>query len=238
MRSHTTLAALALLPLLVGCESVESEDVLTDGVFAEYTAVSEGAGARAQAVLRVGGAASNTFLNLEGGDVLSVTAGEESAELSEQNLGDYYFYTADLDAGAAGTEYDFAFTRTVDDGAPSSTCSMPDAFEVTSPEEDVVISRGAGSITVSWTESGKADGMEVHVKGDCIFDYVEAISGDPGTFVIEPGTLLTPDEQADQSCDATVELYRKRSGSLDAAFGEGGFIFAAQLRSVKIRLDP
>ena len=232
------IPTLALLPLLVACESVDSESVLTSGVFAEYTAVSDGTDARAQAVLRVGGASSNTFLNLEGGDELSVSAGEESSDLSEQNLGDYFYYTADLSSIAPGTEYDFSFIRTVDDGAPSSTCSMPDAFELSGPEADAGVSRSADALTVSWTESGKADAMELRVKGDCIFDYVESISGDPGTFVVEAGKLQTPDEQVDQSCDATVELYRKRAGSLDAGFGEGGFIYAAQVRSVKIRLDP
>ncbi|MCB9758223.1 MAG: hypothetical protein H6741_13895 [Alphaproteobacteria bacterium] len=237
MTRHTLAAAL-ILPTLVACESVESESVLTSGVYADLHAVSNGDATRATATLRTGGATSNTFLQLTGDDNLSVSVdGGEAEKMNEQNLGDIYSYTADFDAVNAGAEYVFAFNRLVDEGAPSSVAVLPEPFSVTEPAEDAVISRGAEAITVSW-DGGTDDAMLVKVSADCIYDHEVVVEGDPGTIVIEAGTLESPDGSADQACDATVTVSRRRTGSLDAGYGEGGLIYGAQDRGVKIRIDP
>ncbi|MCB9762766.1 MAG: hypothetical protein H6739_23395 [Alphaproteobacteria bacterium] len=241
MNTTTRLALIPILifPALVGCESIESQDILTSGIYADLTVITDGDGARAQAILRSGGATSNTFVQLTGDDDLSVSAdGGEAVAMSEQNLGDIYSYTADLDEDAAGTEFTFAFTRTIDDGAPASTAVLPEPFNATGPAEDSTASRTADDITITWEPSGSADDMELKVHGDCFIDLSVPIEGDPGTYVVEAGTIESPDGTADQACDATITIMRKRSGSLDAGFGEGGVIYAAQSREIKIRMDP
>ena len=54
---------------IVGCQPVDSETVLTSGVYVDLWIHSEGSGSsRARALLRVGGPLSNTVLDLEGDD--------------------------------------------------------------------------------------------------------------------------------------------------------------------------
>ena len=69
-------SSLLLLPTVaLGCASTESQDVRTSGIFATFTATSDGTTTKAQAVFRVGEASSNTFVNLEFGDSVTVTVG-------------------------------------------------------------------------------------------------------------------------------------------------------------------
>lgn len=233
------LTPLVLLSPLVACASVESKDTLTDGLFAELTAIADGTGAtRAQATLKVGGSTSNTYVELVQDDVLTVTAGELTETLLVTSIGDFFTYIADLDVDAADTPLAFAFTRSVDAGAPESTASLPSPFTVTGPNADAVFAHGADPLVVTWGDAGSTDAMQVKVSGDCIFDHVVAVEGDPGTVTIEPGTLRPIDEETPGACAAKVMVERRRDGALDAGFGEGGVIYAAQSREVGIRLDP
>lgn len=236
-RTHAPVAA-AALALLAGCESIESTDVLTSAIYADLSATSDGTSTHALAVLRTGGATSNTFVNLEGDDVLTVTAEGETQELLESYVGDIYAYDADFDLSAQDTEFVFSLDRSVDAGAPDSRCSLPAPFEPTAPAAGEVYSRGQQDLTVSWTPSGEADEMRIVVKGDCLWQHVVAVDGDPGTAVIPAGTLDSLNEDDPQSCDATVTVQRLRFGTLDAAFAQGGTIYGVQAREVTIRSDP
>jgi hypothetical protein len=233
------LTPLILLLPLVACASVESKNTLTDGLFADLTATAGGTGTtRAQATLRVGGGTSTTYVELVQDDVLTVTSGEVTETLLVMSLGDYYTYGADLDGDAEDTPFSFAFTRSVDAGAPESTTSLPAPFTLTGPNADAVFARATDPLVVTWGDAGSADAMQVTVSGDCIFDHFVAVEGDPGTVTIEPGTLRPIDEETPQSCAAKVVVERRRDGTLDAGFGEGGVIYGAQSREVGIRLDP
>ena len=60
-----TLGLPLLLLGLVACESVDSTAVTTAGVYADITAMADGSGStRTTAILKVGGATSNTYLDL------------------------------------------------------------------------------------------------------------------------------------------------------------------------------
>lgn len=233
------LPALALFAPLAACESVESKDTLTDGLFASLTAVAGGTGVtHASATLKVGGATSNTYVELVEDDVLTVTSGELTETLLAMNIGDYFTYGADLDVDAADTPFTFAFTRSVDAGAPESAVSLPSPFAITGPAANSVFSRAADPLVVTWGDANSPDAVQVQISGDCIFDHFVAVDGDPGTLTIEPGTLLPVDEENPQACAAKVVVERRRDGTLDAGFGEGGIVYAAQVREVGIRLDP
>jgi hypothetical protein len=228
-----------MLPALVACESVESTDVLTSGIWAGYTVTSSGNGSTTtEASLKVGGDLSNTFVNLEEDDAVTVTSGGETQTLVEKNLGDIYWYDATWNTEAADTEFVFALVRTVDDGAPASTVTLPAPFTIDAPTAAFIVKRGADPLTVTWSPSGSDDNMVIEVSGNCIEAVSETVSGDPGTFTFSADRIVTAEDKEAESCEGSVKLTRSRAGTLDVAFEEGGSIVAKQIRSVNIRLDP
>lgn len=233
-------AVTGLLAAATACESVESNDVLTDGIYANYDAVNTGAAQTAvTAVFRVGGATSNTFVNLGGDDVVTVSVdGGAATPLTETNLGDLYSYIGSFDAAAADTSFAFALERTVDDGAPLSECALPAPFAVTTPSAAATFSRPNDDIIVTWDNAGQTDPVEVVLESPCIVTSPHAVSGDPGSFTIEAGSYEVFEDRTAESCEATVKVRRVRAGSLDQAFGEGGRVACTQERTVAIRLDP
>ena len=237
MKLRITALCLALTPL-IACEAVDSEDVLTSGMHADLAVTNTGDNTRAAAVLRVGGATSNTFVELTGEDSLTVNIGEESTPLQAQNLGDLWSYNADLELGDAGTEYAFAFERSVDEGAPSSTCTMPAPFELSTPEMDASVSRSEDSVLVSWEGSGESDPMELIVDSECTEYLAIAVDQDSGSYTIEAGEITAYEGMEDDNCKGSLVLRRVRAGALDTGYGEGGQVHAAQERSVDLQFAP
>lgn len=237
MRLRHAAFALALAPL-IACEAVDSEDVLTSGMYADLAVTNSGSNTRAAAILRVGGSTSNTFVELTGDDSLTLGIGEESTELQSQNFGDLWSYNADLELGDAGTEYTFALERTVDEGAPSSTCTMPAPFELSAPEMDASVSRSEDSLLISWDGSGEAEPMELIVESECTELLVLPVDQDTGSYTLPAGEITPYGGMEDDSCKASLVLRRVRAGALDDGYGEGGRIHAAQERSVDLQLSP
>lgn len=231
------LPAALLLPTL-GCESLPSDEVGTESIWADFAATSDGESTHATGVLRVGGATSNTFVNLEGGDVLTATAGGETKEMLEGYLGDLFIYDIDFDLFAEDEAFVFAFEREIETSAPDSHVTLPALFAITAPAADAVFSRSADSLTVSWDPSGEQDQMVVEVQGDCIWNEHVTVTGDPGTVTIEAGSIDSLDQESPSACEGEVVVKRIRTGSLDAAYGEGGTVFGTQERRVPVRIDP
>lgn len=226
------------LGFLAGCESVKSGDVATSAIWADFSATSEGEGTHAQAILRVGGESSNTYVELEGGDTLSATVGEETIDLTLIALGELKVYVADFAADEADTPVRFAFARTVDDGAPASTTSIPTPFAITSPAADAAYSRTQDAIPVSWEPSGSTDNVWIRLRSDCILDAEVSVDGDPGAYTFEAGSLEPIESQEGESCEAELLVERRRYGDLDPGFTTGGTVYAAHARTVRLRLDP
>lgn len=232
------LAAAACIAPLVACEAVDSSNVLTDGMWAEMTAVSDGETTTATATLKVGGPASNTFVELVDDDTLTVAIdGAEPTELDASNLGDWFWYDTTTDLVAGGTSFDFAFLRTVDEGAPSTTCALPSPFEITGPEVDAEFSRANDAMTVQW-DGGSSDDIEVVVSSSCFVDLYVDVDGDPGTVVVEAGSYDVYEDDEDENCPATVTVKRIAPGTVDTGFGEGGESYGAQVRTVDVMLLP
>jgi hypothetical protein len=231
----------ALLPALalVACESVESEAIRTDAMYADISVQADGSGsATVGATLRVGGVTSNTFVELAGGDQLSAKAGEDSAVLSEQTFWEMHSYSADLPLDAQDTEYIITFDRTIDDSAPASSVTMPAPFDISGPDAGATFSRADDAITITWDAAEGGDDMIVEVDSDCTVHETFAVQGDPGTFTIEPGDLTAWDSMADSTCSAEISIQRRRAGELDPAYGEGGTIRAIQHRVIEVRIAP
>lgn len=234
----------ALLPLLAlaACESVDSEAIRTDAMYADITVETDGAGtASVGATLRVGGPTSNTFVELAGGDALRVKAGEQAADLAEQSFWEMHSYTADLPVDAEDTEYVVSFERSIDTSAPESTVSMPAPFDLVAPEGPdggTTFSRASDPITITWEPAEGGDDMVVEIDSDCTVHESFDLQGDPGTFTVEPGDLMTWDSMAESTCSAEIHVLRMRAGQLDTAYGEGGTIQAIQRRIIEVRLAP
>lgn len=227
-----------LLASLVACESVDSSSVLTDGMYADMTATADGSGSSVVvAVLKVGGATSNTYVTIEGDDLLQAAVGETTEDMEMHTLGEYRDYSSTFAVDAEDSLFTVAFIRTVDAGAPASTMSLPAAFDLSGPASEDVIPRDQ-DISFSWSPSGSSDNMSYRVTGECFFDAYVQVDGDPGTAVIPAGTLEPVDEENPAACEATLTLIRARPGSLDAGFGEGGTTNGRQVRSLTFRSDP
>lgn len=238
LRNRTLAIPFLTLPLLVACESVDSTDVLTSGMWADFSVTANGDGTSlTSATLKVGGDLSNTFVDLEEDDTLTVTSGEETKTLVERNLGDIYWYDTSFDTEAADTEFVFAFVRTVDDGAPASTITLPAPFAISAPTAAYIVKRGVDPLIVEWTPAS-TDTVIVNVSGDCIDPVDETLSTDSGAYTFAAERIVTREDHETDSCEGTVTITRRRVGTLDPAFEEGGRVVGEQVRTVKIRLDP
>lgn len=230
---------LPFLLLVTGCESVKSTDVATDAIWADFSAtVDADGGTRGQAVLRVGGETANTYVELDGGDALSATVGEETQDLSMVSVGELKVYLADFATDAEDSPVTFAFTREVETSAPSSTTSIPAPFTLTAPVGTPVVSRTTNPVTVTWEPAGSADTMAILLRSDCILDAYADIDGDPGSHTFEAGSLVPVDSQEGNTCEAEVTVWRRRFGTLDPAFTTGGSVQGTQERTASLSLAP
>ena len=231
--------ALLLLPFVPACSKVESSSILTSGMSALMSVSADGSGKTvASASLRVGDSALE-YVDLSAGDSLLASSGAKSQSMARSSILNVVTYSTEF-AGldAAGTPYAIAFKRSVDSGAPSSTCTLPTPLTITSPPPSTSFSRASTDISVTWN-GGSSDTMRYEIKGDCLAAKVDGIAGDPGIVVLARGTIAVGDpKNAGVTCAGTIVLKRQRTGKLDPAFGHGGSIFGEQVRSVSFTSTP
>jgi hypothetical protein len=122
--------------------------------------------------------------------------------------------------------------------------SLPAPFSISAPTGTPSYSRSADEIVVSWDAASDGDKMHVAVddtidgSGNCVQVYVKEIVGDPGTFTIPAGSIVAREDHESETCTATIVVTRRRDGTLDPAYGEGGEAFARQVRKVQITVAP
>jgi hypothetical protein len=220
--------ALFVLPLaLFACtETVESTDVRTSGIYPEFRVVADGSGnSEASARLKVGGNDSNTFLDLQSDDRLEVTVAGETRRLEETGS---HRYTASFPTDAAGTEFSFAFVRgEQDDGAAHSVVTLPAPFELVMASTQA--SRATDAVGFNWTPP---DSGELHwdLEGDCVWTE-EGVTPDDGSHSLNLDQVRAHASDETESCSVQLTVQRSRSGSIDAAFTEGGENIAYQARA-------
>jgi len=217
--------ASALLGLsLFGCTDVDSTNLKTSGIRAELTVTGRGDGsAYASAGLYVSDS-TLTFVELQEGDSLTATTGDQSKDLTKSELLGLISYGATFsDADAEGTTYSIAFNRDSDESATGNTASLPAKFNLTAPVGDALsYSRANDDIVITYDNSGKADEMSYSLDGDCLNVYGQVLDGDPGTITLPKGTLTLKDTTTSPtSCQVTLTVSRTREGTLDPAFAEG-----------------
>ena len=222
---------------LLGCSSLDSADLLTDGISAEVAVTADGSGdSEVSTVLRAGGGLSTTFVELSGDDQLTATLGDETQVLQQVSLGNLVSYTTTFDSAPVDTDFVVSLDRMLDEGATQTTVRLPEPFEIEALQQES-FSRADDDLTVTWTPSDSGDDMRVVVDGDCFIVNMEDLSGDPGTWTLEAGTLEDTGEEA-RSCEATVTVQRRRSGTLDPNYGEGGSAVGMQVREISLSSSP
>lgn len=242
----TLAAAAGLLSLCalgnLACEQVSSEDVLTSGVYANIVAEADGDGStQVSTSLRVGGALSNTFLDLSEGESITATSGTEEKTLARVSVLGAISYVGTFPGDEADKPFTVAWNRA--EGyvsAPSTTITMPASFTLTAPVAGTTFSRANDDLVVSWDGSGTTDEMfwEV-ITSTCAREMkTNGITNDPGTFTITAGTLTSIEGHEGETCDTTLVLLRRRMGAIDAAYGEGGWVVGRHVRTVTFSSAP
>jgi hypothetical protein len=216
---------LLVLPALFACtESVESTDVRTSGVYPEFQVVADGSGnTNASARLKVGGNDSNTFLELQGSDVLEVSAKGQTQRMTSS--GDHG-YGARFAFDEAGTEFVFSFHRGEEDsGAVRSAVTLPEPFAL--QMGTTAASRASDAVSFTWDPPA---GGDVHwdVDGDCVWTD-QGSTPDDGSHTLNLSDVRAFGEET-ESCSVRLTVQRSHTGSIDSAFSEGGENRAYQLR--------
>ncbi len=223
------------LGTLVACADVDSEDILTSGMFANLSVTADGSGdSEALATLRVGGAGSTTYVELSEGDDLTASAGDgEGVAMEEYELLDYHGYKAVLPTDDPETEFNISLTRTVDEGAPNSTISIPAPFDI----EDVPDSLDRSlDLPLNWSEVDPSLTLTVATSGTCVEAYSDEIDN-PEDGTVDVPALVPLEGEEDTSCEVTVTLRLRETGTIDSGYG-GGEAFGYQVRSVTFLSTP
>jgi hypothetical protein len=110
----------------VGCQQVDSANVRTPGIYAEFIVTEHSTTeANVDATLWVGGALSNTYLRLTGPDRLTTYVGSDAYPMQGYSDIDEH-YSAIIPYPATDTVMRVAFERGPDDvSAPDSTVTVP-----------------------------------------------------------------------------------------------------------------
>lgn len=218
------------------CASIDSSDIKTSGIYADFEAKSNGEGTTlVSANLKVG-QNSNTYLDLVEGDTLQVSFQEETATMERKNLGSMIWYESRFPTDELDSSFTLNFQRENDDSAPDSNVSLPAPFEITVPSQGDSFSMSADKIDIAWNNSGSDDEMKIMISGDCFYGQNITIENDPGVYIIDNAILEPIDET--NNCSGKLTLMRKRFGSIDDNFGEGGEFTGLQVRHITINLTP
>ncbi|TNE85447.1 MAG: hypothetical protein EP330_25525 [Deltaproteobacteria bacterium] len=232
------LAALAIAAL-TGCEEIASQDLQTDEISAEMLVFATGDGqTTAESILRTGGLNGTTFVELTGADRFTVSRegadGPEEVELNAEDLVALHRYRTVFDGDEPNQEYTFDLDREVDAGAPSSTASLPEAFDLDALPETV---GAAETVTITWSPSGTSDEMALRVEGPCIATYREELDADSGSVTFDTSVLEPNNTESPESCTLEFQLSRVRVGTADTAWDEA-FISGQQQRTADTLYSP
>jgi len=216
-----------------GAES--SADIPLSDIYADFEVRANGtSSSMAQASLRID---SNTYLELTGSDRLVASAAQFEFEMSQNEFLGIVTYNATFEISDEGTIYTIAFERSSGPQATDSWAELPPPFELDAPLSVETFSRSDDDIELRYSPSGSPDLMRWTVTGGCVEYEESALEEDDGSLVIEAGTL-TPVGDVGEGCTATLRAERVRVGTIDQRFGDGGIIWAIQVRAVDIELTP
>lgn len=199
--------------LLTGCwstDTVDSEDVDEDEIYAEYSVnfYEDTAELEFFVQFRLGGA-TGTTLRLTSpsqvtadGDVMQLRDGEESVL---NLIGSYYDLDKSASAGAPAAEYSFVWTRT--DGTKyENIVPMARPIAILAPTADAMVSKSMDLVIEFDAAAGPAEEVV------CSIDGVEGYTSN--TVTAGNTCVLTPSELAElMPGPATLAIHREHESS-------------------------
>lgn len=248
-RCSLLLSLFASLWFISGCDKVDSEDIRTSGVYADfYISASTADQTRVRADLRTGSGLFADKIVLSPGDALTARIGGTTNTLSRNSVDNYETV---FDINADGSDVYIAFDRVNDTDAPDSWVTVPKSFNIDAPGAGEVFVSG-GSISIIWTPAVASGTIDITIYGSCTSTGEETISfseyfdeiPDVGSYPIPVNTVLyahgrlQSNFDPDFPCPATIRLERGSFGTIDPNFGQGGVISASQSRTINIVFDP
>lgn len=210
---------------MAGCTepSVGSDTVRTKGLWASFEVKSTGPSTKVTAQLRVGGSSGTVVSTLVAPDELRVSVDDGPEENLGVNCPGENTFCSDNLGDIGGKEVRVNFDRDEPvENAPNSNVEMPEAFEVSVADDEVV--RGVDDVEV--TVKGSSASLRYEVKGDCIWTNEGFISDGK----IPASAIEALSSRKEEDCDVSVTVRRTSEGTLDPAFAKGGKIVAVQER--------
>lgn len=230
MNTRLLLSALAI----TGCAKTDSSDLLSTGIYAAITATASGDGTTdVSTQLYVGNPVNLNYVDLTGDDQLVASFGNTEKVMTETTLLNIVSHKASFPTDNEGDQFQVAFERSIDDGAPNSIVTLPHKFTLgTAP---TTASRAA-NLSLTWAPTTSApDVMRWEVKGDCIENESQILASDTGSLMIEANRIRKRmGEMVADQCPMTITVFRGRPGQLDPGYGKGGIISGQQVRSVML----
>ncbi len=214
-----------------GCSSTASDNVKTSGIYASYSVDGNSIStATCTVILRVGGV-TGTYLDLSASDQLTC----DGQAMSKSSLLGIITYSASV-SYSVGKSYEIVLTRS-GETPYSSTVSLPEAVNITSPTSGTSFSKGS-AITTTWSlPTTTAGGAYVSISassGGSSYSKNYSQTNELGTY-----TFAATDSQSESmpvgSWSGTIQVQRYISGTL--ASGLSGTILGTQSKSVAITLN-
>lgn len=228
-----------VLIAIMACSTESASNLATSGIYADISATASGSGSTNVGATFRTGPLSLTFIQLTSDDSLTVSSGTTTKTLSEASLLGVVTYSASVPVDAAGSQFTVSLQRKKDSGAPSSVATLPPAFTLTPLSG--TFSRADAGPTLDWAP-GSAEAMSLKITGSCINDFSVNLPANTTTYSVAAGALqlrMSPDggAAAGSNCDATAQVDRTLTGSLDKGFG-GGSVLGIQRRTTTFGTAP
>jgi len=257
MKFNIHLKLLLNLPLLmvVACESVDSDDIRTSGIYASINVEANGNGnTLVKTRLTVGGVLSNTDLELEQGDqlVASASGGASFVMREDKEFLGGVEYKATFLFDTENTRFNVEFNRPSGVSAPDSFVIMPAPVSLVTPTVGQTFKRSE-NISISWTPvSNNMSKIKVYSSRASCTDangqiITQSLNSNSVQFEFDPGgvtrvasSYIAARALSDPaaSCVVSLRIVRTQKGVIDRAFGEGGRISANRSDTVDIRVVP
>jgi len=222
---------------LACAEVVGSDNIRTQGMYANYQALAEGDGStQITAELRVGGD-NGTYVELNDEDELWAITDDDEVRLRHESTGNQHRYETSLPNDTEDFEIQIAFSRGENfDDASDSSAKMPAPFEAELEDpEDESYERGQ-DVSIVW-DNDQSGSMAWSLEGDCV-KLASGSTDDDGSLTIDGSKIEVWDTDAGEECEVTIILERVRKGSVDPTFEEGGEFRAIARRSVSFISTP
>ncbi len=152
LKINQILVVISAVLSITACESVDSDDIRTSGLYANINVVANGDGnTRVKTRLTVGGVFSNTNLELEKGDqlVASASGGSSIIMREDKELLGGVEYKATLLFDTENPQINVAFNRPSGISAPESYVVLPAPIVFVTPQVGQTFKR-SDNIKLSW----------------------------------------------------------------------------------------